>query len=236
MRTITLFPLLTALCLLNNSAASPYPGCLKVATPTFTSRDASCAVCYRRKLSYPKSPGCGPLLSSQDRCRFYKYSGNSGASRCVECKTGFALNQRNGACIQGTISRCRAETYETNDTRFCTECETGYYAQLLSSGVSRCVPAGQIQKAVPNCLYGGFTQKTGNFVSTSCARCKPGFSLSSDGQKCETARFAGCLRNAEFGTRCQSCDVYEGYSMQTDFRCVKVGVELDSKGRQVGLF
>ena len=63
-------------------------------------------------------------------------------------------------------------------------------------------------------------------VST-CYRCQPGYSLTyiDHSITCQPAKFTGCMENSDDRSRCQACDIYEGYSMQPDFSCRKVGQE-----------
>ena len=174
MRTINLTALLSVvLCLLGTAAAHHHAGCLTVnKIPPLT--EFTCEICYRRKPNAPNSVGCGPLVSEQDKCRFYQYFKASKSSRCAECETGFALDYKTNTCVKGTIQGCISEYFIPGKGHFCNGCNNGY-ANVQSTGfASKCIPASQVEKPIANCLWGGDYRKSSNFIN--CFLCKPGFS------------------------------------------------------------
>ena len=220
-RTFSLLPLLSVLCLIGAAAAHHHAGCLIVKKIAGLS-ELSCEVCYRRKPNAPKSVGCGPLVSEQDKCRFYQYFKAVKRTRCALCEAGFALAIVNATCVPGILKGCLAEGVNLDNTRFCYGCRDGY-AELTKNSSTSCVPLAEISDPVANCLYGGFYEKRGAITIANCYRCKAGFSLSFGSDACEKQKFVGCLRNSFDGTRCEECNVYDGYSQQPDFSCLKVG-------------
>ena len=87
----------------------------------------------------------------------------------------------------------------------------------------KCIPTAQVRKPVANCLWGGLYEEVGARSLIYCGRCQAGFSLTNNGNACEKAKYNGCLRNTPDGSRCFSCDVYDGFSQEGDFSCLSVG-------------
>ena len=217
---------LTLLCLLGSSLTHHHIGCLSVGrfpraiTPV-------CFECYRRKPNTPNGVGCGPLMPESDKCAFYVSLPQANDFGCGQCKPGYAFNFNTKKCVTGTIQNCAAEYFNQFKKSQCQGCLNGY---ALLDGESmftkKCIPPAQVPIAIKNCLWGGNYRPKGfdplhnrdipAFVS--CFRCKPGFSLTyTDVETCQPAKYPGCMENSRGGgTRCQACDVYDGYSMQPD--------------------
>ena len=214
---------LAILCILGTSYAHHHQGCIDVQR-LYPSKNITCFDCYHRKPNAPSGKvGCGPLQSSQDRCAVYHYFETSNAVHCQQCKPGFAYYSNTTSCLQGTIQGCVAE-YKFTNSHYCTACANGQYALTLPNNAgSRCIPASQVKKPVPNCLWGGVYTNQDNYSHATCARCKSGFALNFRTGACHTSSVPGCLSLDVSGKRCTACDVYDGYSMQPDFTCLKVG-------------
>ena len=221
MRTFSHISLLALFCLLGNADAHHHQGCLFVEKmPTF--KEPSCESCYRRKPNAPVSVGCGPLVGDQDKCMFYEHIRSAKRTICARCLENYALDVTTLTCVPGKIQGCNAEFLNPNGKRRCYSCTNGY-AQLFQNNTSTCIPANQVDKPIANCLWGGVYQKTTQPAAINCYRCQAGYTVTFDSQKCEKGKFPGCLTSSKDGTRCEQCDVFDGFSMQPDFSCLKVG-------------
>ena len=221
MRTPKIASLLSVLCLLGSAAAHHHAGCLNVHKfPGL--KDLTCQVCYRRKPNAPQSFGCAPLVGDQDKCRFYQYlSYLKQPIVCYQCEAGYAFDDQTSTCIKGTIPGCVSEYKHSDGSRICYGCKNGY--SVLSGRSSRCIPSAQVRKPIANCLWGSLYEKGGANSLIYCIRCEAGFSLTYDSKACEKAKHSDCLRNSFDGSRCSTCDVYDGFSQQDDYTCLKVG-------------
>ena len=229
MRTSNLASLLAILCLLGTSLTDSRARCLLVNSNTRDVSKRICQECYRSK---PNGHGCGPLLSASDKCLFYFDFPDVGVKGCSRCRPGYAL--KNNQCIGGTVQGCVENFYDSHQGIYeCSGCSNGY-AELEgeSSVTSKCINSFFVQGAIRNCLWGGNYRK-GHYDRlhnrhippfVSCFRCKPGYTLHLNPSACRPSTKPGCLALSEDGTRCASCDVYDGYSMQPDFTCLRVGL------------
>ena len=175
-----------------------------------------CYVCFKRKLRHLR---CAEKQPESDPCNFYVGIRNS----CMGCKRKYALRptdeEGEGICVPGTIEKCQIEVVSEVDQRHrCYACESGYYADGDYDNRS-CVPAYDIDNTVENCKWGGITVKG---FGTECARCIDGYSLTYDFRRCVRSELHGCLL-LEVGEQvCRECDVYRGWSMQANRKCVRV--------------
>ena len=221
MRTLKLVSLLAVLCLLGSGAAHRHGGCLLVQKIAGLP-ELSCAVCYRSQPNAPKSVGCGHPASDQDKCRFYEYFPAVKGDKCAQCLAGSALRLKDFTCVPGTIDNCVAEYVNPKGGRLCYGCKNGY-AQLAKDGTSTCIPTAKVTKTIANCQIGGLYEKFGQATQSNCYQCAAGYTLSFNSQTCTKTTITGCLRTSQDGNRCQECDVYQGYSQQPDYSCLKVG-------------
>ena len=158
MRTLKLTSLLSVLCLLGTAATHHHGGCLSVQKITGLP-ERSCNDCYRRKPNAPKSVGCGPLVSEQDKCRFYQYLGPRRTITCSECLAGYASVIANTSCVPGTVQGCVSEFLYPNHEHLCFACENGYASTNNTAGTSKCIPSSQVENPIANCVWGGIYKK-----------------------------------------------------------------------------
>ena len=222
MRTLNQISLLAVLCLLGSAAAHHHGGCFFVEKIAGLP-ELSCAACYRSQPNAPNSVGCGHPSSDQDKCMIYEYFKFPKKDLCGRCVENYALDVKTFKCIPGKIKGCNAE-YLYPDGRKCFSCTNGY-AELLQDGTYKCVPPSQVNNPIANCLQGGLYDKKAQPQVRYCSRCQTGYSATFDGKKCEKAKFPGCHRNTADGTRCAECDVFDGFSQQPDYSCLKVGAD-----------
>ena len=233
-----LTPLLAALCLLGTSATNNKQGCLYT-TYIPGRKEPTCVECYHRKPNNPKGAGCGPLLPDSDTCAFYFNSPDAPALNdgCTRCKPGYSLDTSAKQCTTGRIQGCVDEFTVNNYPRpLCNGCLNGQYALTYynNSYAKACVPASEVSAPIENCLWGGiyqrkrFNPRDNRYIPAviTCYRCKPGYSLTiTSPERCVPAKFVGCLQIDRAGNGCAACDVYDGYSMQPEGSCLKVGDE-----------
>ena len=209
------------------------PRCLFADTNFRTKYKGYCELCYRSKPD--ANGGCGPLLSSSGKCLFYPSIPGYGVKGCDRCRPGYALKTAYETCVTTTtIPGCVQEFFNRFNKPSFLGCLNGYAELEGFIGVTKkCIPASQVPIAIKNCLWGG-TYRSASYdplrnmkipAVASCYRCKPGYSLfASSIESYKPATIRGCLEMRRDGKRCVTCDVYDGYSMQPDFTCLKVGM------------
>ena len=201
--------------------------------PCVARLQGNCITCYRSKPNYSQGEGCGQYLNGGDSCAQYSYDPAYRSTKCTACKPGYAYNnQTNSGCSRGTIANCVSEIKGPYGN-YCQGCKAGYYYHTGNNAngasyVKGCVPAAQVANKPTHCLNGGewFTPyyDTG---FTHCFRCQPGYNLVLG--ECKKATIPGCMVLGEYGQKCGVCDFYDGYSLTTGGRCVKVAGGLSSE-------
>ena len=200
MKQITSSALLTLLVASTLQQAATINGCTQ-----YQGANKPCAACYLRPVSAKNGCGAQDLTSN---CLLHAESFGQ-PTRCTLCKKGFATSPT-GKCVQGFIPGCVLTMRTAADGVFCTVCGSGLFPAF---DWKSCVPVVPDQ-AIENCVW------TGVAVDFSyCLKCSPGFVASQDAQKsCVPAKAPGCLTLGNNG-RCQTCNVFSGYSMQADGTC-----------------
>ena len=221
MRTLSPAFIIAALFLVRTAATHHHQGCLLVEKfPTLP--ESSCDVCYRRKPKVPKPVGCGPLVGDQDKCMFYEHFRAAKRTVCGHCLENYALDSRTYTCVVGKVQGCVSEFINPDGRRRCYACKNGYSIQF-HDGTSKCLLPSEVEHPIANCLWGGpYVKEPFQAATINCYRCQPGYTVDFFSLKCEKAKFPGCMRSSQDGTRCQECNVFDGFSQQPDYSCLKV--------------
>ena len=203
---LTLLLTTTALTEFTNlqQTSKPIPGCLQ-----YDPVAKQCTTCYMR----PTSPttGCGALKPNTN-C-LYQQSGVGEAQLCKLCIPGFA-NTPVGQCVRGKIDNCVLTLSTAADGLFCGACMHGMYP---SYNWKACVPAIG-QQIMQNCDW------LGNAINHPyCIKCAKGYATGRYQYTCTKTDLVGCLTLDTTPGKCYKCNVFEGYSMQRDGSCKKVG-------------
>ena len=183
-----------------------------------------CFICYRRHSI--KDAGCGPLLPDSDPCQFYIFKHIDNINSCYGCKPGFALQSSitiHGSttkCVKGTIPGCLREEHVIRDGKLtaiaCDACSDGRYS--VEAPKTYAQSCKEISNPVPNCLWGGIVV-SGMYGQIRCYRCKEGYAVDANTNKCVTTPQKGCWQ--EFLGRCSDCDPFAGYSSSANGDCYK---------------
>ena len=221
MRTLKLASLLAVLCLLGSAAAHHHGGCLYVENIVGLPR--TCGVCYRSQPNAPKSVGCGKPTGVQDYCMFYRYYIIPKKNLCVRCVENYALDLKTFKCTPGKIKGCNAEFIYPDGVRRCFSC-TNAFAEPFQ-GSYKCTPWSEASVKIPHCLSGGISGKGADAGTRYCSRCETGYTATIGTTKCEPTQIEGCLRVSSDPNRCAECNVFEGFSQQPDYSCLKVGAD-----------
>ena len=185
-----------------------------------------CLECYQRESAYP-SPTCGAPV--KDNCEISLYDKGQLKPVCLQCEFGYTFYSKiiNGKrvpqCVKGTPENCLvAERDPFLPFPICTGCKAGYYSVFTMKPLGdKCVPESQVKgQLVENCELGGLV----NQGQVNCFRCKDGFSRDEIGLKCSKREHPGCLIKAFTDAfKCRGCDYLNGWFMNIEGDCVKVG-------------
>ena len=184
--------------------SKPIPNCLR-----FDPTTKRCTTCYMS----PTSPttGCG-AYQPNNKC-FYQQSGVGEAQYCKLCIPGFA-NTPAGQCVKGNIDNCVFTLVTAEDGVFCGACMHGLYPTFNLKGCGKAYG----QNYMANCDW------LGNAIDHPfCLKCAKGYVSGRYQNACIKSDLVGCLRLDTTPGKCYWCNVYEGYSMQRDGSCKKVG-------------
>ena len=173
----------------------------------YSSQNQSCTSCFERE------PEQGACLDFTPRSSCQIYSLQNGQVRCTYCRKGFSYNVDLNQCVKKSLRNC-IYSIESNNKLFCQACKPGFYSTKAG-----CIDQKDLPAVSQNCLWGGYFDA--NKRTATCFRCQPGFSHDMSLNRCvpQEASVEGCA--ISLGTICTSCDVWSGYSMQSDQTCVK---------------
>ena len=182
-------------------------------------KNSSCSFCYLSKPNYSNGECLDILPNNNNSCRFYIDAFKT--PRCQNCREGYYLTPTKDfssfVCVKDPqyIKGCFQEQKVLNKT--CSICQGGFPADKGK----KCVAFNQIdtKDLIQHCLY-GFRNSLGN----ACYRCEEGFTYDYIKRECLKTG-DGCLAVLRTNGRviCTGCDVYNGYEMQRDLSCKKVG-------------
>lgn len=141
--------------------------------------------------------------------------------RCTECGSGFGLQtDTNGAtsCVANGITNCYSATRSGTTGAFtCQWCDNGF---TLNTVTNTCTASTSIGNCVATRLDG---------TNNVCARCAPGYVVSSTGT-CISTPDGRCLDNTDTFTEnghCNNCNFYNGFYA---VRATTSGTQLCSNG------
>ena len=186
-----------------------------------------CTRCYKRAPIYP-SQSCGAPLTNN--CLISSYDReNPKFNFCSQCEEGFTryILNKNGhpvtECRKGGPLNCISSVRE-NSLSFdiCAGCKAGYYSVIRTAPLGNsCVPLKDLKvKPVENCEEGGILTTGG----AKCFRCQEGFTRDVLGTECLKETVPGCsVASFTDESKCTECDYSNGYFMNEDGDCVKIG-------------
>ena len=201
----------------SGASSQQIPGCL-VNTGKY------CSECILRKPLFPKQ-GCGPVVPESDHCESYYYKKATKKIACGQCKPGYALKPTGPntvVCVPGKIKGCLLElSLPTGNV--CYACsQKNFYAYFNSKTFAiACQALPQGVNPIENCQWGAELTSDNKPL---CFKCEKGFTVEITLNKCQKSTIEGCLVAGAAGNTCGACDAYDGYSMQADKSCAKVGL------------
>jgi hypothetical protein len=175
-----------------------------------------CIGCFHTHFIKPGRCGTDISHYEQTHCMLYY----KGSHKCGWCAPGFDLSEESDECLQSThyIDYCRY-SIQVSGKSFCEICEDS----IPNQDSTECIPISRRVKKKDHLEHCLWTKVSGR-ESYQCVRCKEGYSINMEKNRCEKAGVRGCWKHEgdEGDQECFLCDPWLGFASLEVGECGRV--------------